>query len=205
MSAWDAETSLETFVGWLEWREPSTEAERQERRKREWSAWGIPAISIGLMMSGGVRDTSAKVALTGSCGPLRVLSAIIDQGKTVAAAWWLVNSAETAPDCVKTTPPLFLPIRAFARKSWFDGDTARRIERAQRLVLDDLGDESLDRRGGMRAQVDALIDARYADLLPTVITTNLSAIAFARRYGPRALRRIHERGQYIELATTERE
>ena len=56
-------------------------------------------------------------------------------------------------------------------KAWFD----RRVRNVQFLVIDDIGKEGPQRsRDVSESMVDAVIRARNAASLPTIITTNLS-------------------------------
>lgn len=54
-------------------------------------------------------------------------------------------------------------------------------------------------KGAFTNSLDGLVDARYRHLLPTVITTNLRAEEFKARYGARAIDRLRERGEFVEL------
>ena len=59
------------------------------------------------------------------------------------------------------------------------------------LALDDLGAEHEDRSEWAAAAVDAVVDARYRSLLPTVLATNLGPAELAERYY-RAFSRLQE-------------
>lgn len=60
------------------------------------------------------------------------------------------------------------------------------------LVLDDLGVEAMN--DWWRGRIEGLIDARYGDMLKTVITTNLGTEQFKKVYGERIARRVREAG-----------
>lgn len=119
---------------------------------------------------------------------LILLSGGVGCGKSCAAAWWLGRHGGdwvSAGDLAKISP-------------YAEGGGMERL-RAPRLVLDDLGMEYLDAKGFMQATLDGVIDHRYANMLPTVITTNLSAAEFKQRYGPRITDRIREAGTFIVI------
>lgn len=56
------------------------------------------------------------------------------------------------------------------------------------LVLDDLGTEKASE--WTNEQLYAIVNSRYKNLLPTIVTTNLSGAEFMERYGPRITRRL---------------
>ena len=75
------------------------------------------------------------------------------------------------------------------------------------LMLDDLGDEDLGRRTGAYAETDdrrrivyRVIDARYVDRLPTLITTNLSPDNIAEQFGERVAQRLCQRAIWLPMA-----
>jgi DNA replication protein DnaC len=71
------------------------------------------------------------------------------------------------------------------------------------LVLDDLGAEALDQKGLQLALIDELLDNRYSRRnCRTIVTTNLSAKTFQRRYGERAWDRLREVGAWVGMGTT---
>ena len=179
----------------------ATEEARQRRQTH--ASWGIPLKDIEAIGTGHLRETAATRILAAFAEDrtteLLVLSGPVGCGKTTAAAQWLCRARE-APSWLETQPPLFLPVAQFERTSRYSAQAMSRMERARALVLDDLGAEYLDDKGAFVALLDSLIDARYRDLRPTVITTNLHASQFAARYGERTVDRIRERGRFVELA-----
>jgi DNA replication protein DnaC len=118
-----------------------------------------------------------------------VLSGGVGCGKSCAAAWWLGQHGGdwiSAGDLSKISP--------------YEGGGTERL-RSARLVLDDLGVEYLDAKGFLQATLDGVIDHRYANMLPTVITTNLSAAEFKARYGKRVEDRIREAGAFVVITS----
>jgi DNA replication protein DnaC len=75
------------------------------------------------------------------------------------------------------------------------------LEKASKLVIDDIGTEYSDQKGFVTSFVDGLINERYANLLPTVITTNLRVETFTERYGERVARRVRTVGTFVSIAT----
>lgn len=118
---------------------------------------------------------------------LVILQGGVGSGKTCAAAWWAIQHGA-----------LWITAPRLARVSPFEAE-AERIERAHRLVIDDLGAEYLDPKGFFLAQLDALINERYAHKLPTVITTNVDKEPFKKRYEARIADRIREAGEFVKI------
>lgn len=104
-------------------------------------------------------------------------------GKTVAAAAALTKGG------------VFVRAVELARLSSFDAADRATFARccdARVLVLDDLGAELL--HDGWRPALDELVDVRYGERLPTLLTTNLDAASFKARYGERIADRIRHDG-----------
>lgn len=137
------------------------------------------------------KRTSAVELLTeatqrdGIC--LVVLQGGVGCGKSCAAALWA--SQKNA---------YWITAKALARIGAYDDD-AKKLEKHKHLVIDDLGTEYADQKGFFLSNLDGLIDARYADELPTVITTNVSAAEFKTRYGERIADRIRGSGAWVEV------
>ncbi len=128
-------------------------------------------------------------------GPSRrimVLSGRGGEGKTTAAAWFAAQGAYSR----------FVRATELARMEFEPQRTEKigALETVIRMVIDDLGTESLDPQGRVAALVDGLVDARYASQLRTLITTNLPRAEFRERYGARIWRRIQEAGEFVELS-----
>ena len=183
-------------------REEQEQRVRQEQRRRQqWAAWGIPSKDIPPIAERRLHPTPALAEIAAfekRQAILLVLSGPVGCGKTTAAAQWLTQ-ARGRGTYIKPRARLFLPIAACARLERFDDASVLPVERAEALVLDDLGAEYLDDKGAFTSLLDSIIDARYRHVLPTVITTNLRAAEFKARYGDRTADRIRERGDFIEL------
>lgn len=97
-------------------------------------------------------------------------------GKTLVATLALKRVLAAGYDGYFTTFPDMLDMyqstwRDKEEKAWFD----RRVRNVQFLVIDDIGKEGPQRsRDVSESMVDAVIRARNAASLPTIITTNLS-------------------------------
>ncbi len=185
-------------------REPTAEevAAREDLEKRQrvldLSQRGIPEKDVARVL--GIEPLEARTALLSaraflSYPPSRrilVLSGMGGEGKTTAAAWWAAQGAYSR----------FAPAPEIARMEYSPERTSymHALETVLRLVVDDLGSEALDREGRVLAAVDALINARYAGMRKTLITTNLTRDGFRERYGVRIWRRIEEVGGFVELA-----
>lgn len=119
-----------------------------------------------------------------------ILAGGLGVGKTVAAAW--------ATDSYQLSA-LFVDATEIARASWYDNEAYGRWERVDLLVIDDLGVEYADKKGGFTMQLDGLLNSRYNNGLKTIITTNLTLERFKERYSERVMDRIHECGRFVEL------
>jgi DNA replication protein DnaC len=135
-----------------------------------------------------VRLLDNAVNREGTC--LVVLQGGVGCGKTCAAALWATK-----------VDAHWVTAKALARMSAYD-DEAKNLEKRRHLVIDDLGTEYADAKGFFLSNLDGLIDARYADELPTVITTNVAADEFKARYGARIADRIRGAGAWVEVGGT---
>jgi len=178
------------------------EAQRQADLRRDLVERGCPAKDLERAISGELQDTAAVSEARGAMAlglTLLVLSGLRGCGKTTAAAWWLLQRRKPS-EYVRTGPPRFVDATALARWPKYDDAKMHELERASALVIDDLGIEYDDKHGAFRSFLDGLVNARYAAVLPTLITTNLRATEFKERYGERIADRIREAGRYVELA-----
>ena len=143
------------------------------------------------LVPGAVRDWQ------GSDGEGLVLMGPTGTGKTVSAiyaAWrmWyqdpvLVDSDATFASAVSVSRHIF------SRDRWLTDVAAR----AALLIVDDWGVDS--DHDWVRSEMDWLVDARWRNLRPTIVTTNLRPTdgtgSFSRSY-PRALSRL---GTIVEM------
>lgn len=120
-----------------------------------------------------------------------VLYGAVGSGKTMAAAEWVWNDA-------KPRGGMFLTMTQFQFMSPYDEHKMRRITTCCRLVLDDVGTEYSDKSGAFTSKFETVLNARYCEKLPTILTTNLTCDEFCRRYGPRVARRVHETGGFFD-------
>ncbi len=68
------------------------------------------------------------------------------------------------------------------------------------LVIDDLGREYFSEKGFGIAEWDYLFDCRYADKLPTIITTNLEPAELIQKYNQRVYDRLKECAIWIRVS-----
>jgi hypothetical protein len=161
----------------------------------------------------GLTATPALEALSDDAAILVCLSGNPGCGKTTAAASWiwryLNDSANWAPDrrmlgtpaVIPARPlPLFIKAARLSRWERYDAKEMDKLLLAARLVIDDLGVEFQDSKGNFMAILDEVIDVRYDESRPTVVTTNLEADAFKLRYGERIADRIRESGRFVSLS-----
>lgn len=173
------------------------EAERRQREVAKaqieyWRSRGIPAKDIRLIANGRLRETAAlrgaREFIASDLASL-VLSGPRGCGKTTAASW-VASEVRGA---------MFLDVSRVARLNRYDSASMDPAETCSLLVVDDLGQEFADERGAFLATFDGLFNARYSGERRTIITTNLTAADFKRRYGDRIADRIRETGDFLEL------
>ena len=94
---------------------------------------------------------------------------------------------------------MFIPAYKLERASRYSDIEMLKLEGARRLVIDDLGREYTDAKGQATSVICNLIDARYNNNLPLLITTNMDGTEFRETYGERVASRMQECGQFLEL------
>lgn len=120
-------------------------------------------------------------------------------GKTLAAAWFVANlGAHMNPKWVSA------PDLARVRRDRDAEDPVDEAIKARALVIDDVGTEHASDSGWATGQIARVIESRYADGAPTLITTNLDRADFKGRYGERVNDRLNEQGIYIAIAGSSR-
>jgi hypothetical protein len=185
---------------------------KQKRRaaSREWC--GAPR-RVWDVLAGEVAETEAiarvrewlKARKTDQSVWCLVLSAGKGAGKSVAAGLAMEELGAHPVDrrnrlCQGEDIVSWWPSSRLARLSGYDGRFDKICESPHIVVIDDLGTEFLDAKGWFLQAVDALVDARYAGYLPTIITTNLTGQAFKERYSERVVDRLREGGSFFEFA-----
>lgn len=186
-------------------REEREKAERERNERLMWMSEEVcvPAKDIDLITAdGGMVETKALRAVREGLREghrIIVLSGTRGSGKTTAAAWYAVQN-QPRHEYLRTQWQYFIDANQLSRYPRYDEQKMHRLERALALVIDDLGVEYDDKQGNFRSLFDALVNARYAAMLPTVITTNLSAEQFKERYGERVADRIREVGRFVSIA-----
>lgn len=121
-------------------------------------------------------------------------------GKTLLSLLLLKRLLSLGYDGFFTTFPDFLDYwtggwRDEDEKSWF----VRRIRNAEFLVIDDIGKEMRGRFQVAEASLDAVVRSRVANLLPTIITMNLTVEELAHDYSPYILSLAQESSTIIEM------
>jgi DNA replication protein DnaC len=155
--------------------------------QRAIDVWAVGAATTKASEAlGRMREQKATFALlTGDTGV----------GKTCAA---VAMMAETLLDDVRSdVPVLFVRATEGARMGLYDEADrkfAAQMKEADLLVIDDLGAEFVSDGSIWRTILDEVLDTRYGDRRPTVLTTNLTAEAFKARYGARIADRIRHAG-----------
>lgn len=173
------------------------------------SKLGLAEKDLELIRADRLATTTLAVEALARAAIVTVLSGGPGTGKTTAAAWWL-HAYVTDPECWNEVDswgsppkpkgiPVFVTAARLARWPRYNEAEMDRLIRAPRLVIDDLGAEFLDEKGSFRALIDEVVNERYANRRPTVITTNLDVEPFKDRYGERVADRIRESGKWMGL------
>lgn len=116
-------------------------------------------------------------------------------GKTTAAVGGM--ALRLLEDRREDLPAIFVRAVEGARMGLYDAEDKRLAQQmltAGLLVLDDLGAEFLSEGSIWRSILDEVIDTRYGERVPTIITTNLDGAGFKKRYGERIADRIRHAG-----------
>ena len=67
------------------------------------------------------------------------------------------------------------------------------------LIIDDLGREYFTDKGFGIAEWDAFFDTRYSEMLPTIITTNMTPEEFVQKYNRRIYDRLKECAEWLTI------
>ncbi len=176
------------------------EAEEHNRAKLRASlystllGWGVPKRHARLVTQDSLRESRALEVVRQEA-LFVVLAGGVGNGKTTAAAWWI---AQGEPPPIQ---PVFASAFELQQVDRFSPDRTNAIVMAGRLVIDDLGVEYADEKGAFQTLFDYVINKRWANELPLVITTNLTAPEFCRRYGERNIDRLQDLGGvFVELS-----
>jgi hypothetical protein len=127
-------------------------------------------------------------------------------GKTLAAVRWLLapyldldgweNDGGTWwPARVRRL--MFRTLKSLTRIDQYDQREVDPLFWADRLVLDDLGQEYADKHGFLASLVDEVVTERHRHGRQIVMTANLSPAAFVKRYGERVVDRIAGAGKIV--------
>jgi DNA replication protein DnaC len=207
--AWGAEDKLRR----------DRERQEQEGRKAIGAArralvekLNLPEKHLEMLQDGGPElERTLAIEAVSRAHLLTVLSGGPGTGKTTAAVSWLFVWAWDEKSWRVTTegfsakaafcyaPGVFVTAARLARFSRYDERQMDELLRAGRLVIDDLGAEFLDVKGSFLSLLDEVVNERYANRRPTILTTNLGVLAFKERYGERIADRIRESGSFVSL------
>lgn len=153
---------------------PTMEEKMLRRRipRRFWELINEPKETLAM--------TYVRALLEGK-GLLLLLHGNAGCGKSTAAAWALAQRSGLwvgAPDLARP-----------AKED--DEATDRELATAPFLVIDELGTEYSTDKKYAESRINLALSKREADLLPTIITANLSTQEFKDRYGERTVSRIN--------------
>lgn len=137
-------------------------------------------------------DDKTIIVLTGAPGC----------GKSVSAALWLASYVFRTDRWQQTkdgwrfaqTLPVWTRASELARIDHYDADVVNPLLLSSRLVIDDCGEEYLDKFGFYTSLLDEIVSTRHEQLRPTLMTTRLSSGCFFERYGERMISRLRADG-----------
>jgi len=164
--------------------------------------------------SGPVAETEAMTAAMAHKDGALLLLGKPGSGKTLAATrrllrpicnpanWLFCNGGWQyrrfiATDPRRTGELIWRTARSLARIQQYDQDTVEELFSARLLVLDDLGQEYLDKNGFLASLIDEIVTERHRRELPTLLTSNTTPAEFTERYGHRVLDRIVDTGRMV--------
>lgn len=165
---------------------------------------GVPAQFASLVASGSLIGSDALVEIKRKPSAMTVLAGKVGVGKSVAAAWWLLQDylPGGSGDLLggsrgkKLARPLWVSAARLARWARYDDEEMARLLQASRLVIDDLYMEFADAKGNFQVTLDEVVNDRLSNDRPLVITSNLDVDGFRERYGERIADRIREHGRF---------
>jgi len=178
-----------------------TPGDSKKLMRKELTNSAVPPRVVDLLLGGNLNvPAGGWLELLGDAlgrKPMAVLAGPVGGGKTVAAAHAMAVNLPWHHDERRPLKALFVPAYELMQISPYGSDLER-LSQPDVLVLDDLGREYLDEKGFLLALIDALLNHRYDRGLITVMTTNLNAVSFSKRYGERIVDRLREVGTFIE-------
>jgi DNA replication protein DnaC len=188
---------------------------RADEIQRRLEEAGVPARAQVFDVASLAATPAVRAVREAGDAIINVLAGSPGVGKTVAAALWMFEHLSASErwqyggSAEWTTGGERMVYRwtggklvwrsagDLARTDHYSREAVGEIETADRLVIDDLGAEYTDAKGFFLSLLDEIINARYGNNRPTVITTNLDVMAFRNRYGERIADRIREAGRFV--------
>lgn len=127
-------------------------------------------------------------------------------GKTVAAIRWLLRPLLELGNWVhdngrwyprRQFSGSFRTAKSLARVRQYEQRDLEALFEVRRLVVDDMGQEFLDKSGFLASLIDEVVTERHRRNRATVMTANLSVDLFLERYGDRVLDRVNGDGRVV--------
>jgi DNA replication protein DnaC len=196
--------------------EPEPSLEEHERRETarladHLRACGAPERAVDVITSGACETVATRAIADWlkTDTPFLLLLGGTGTGKTVAAVGALRSARRDTYFLSKSGP---VPCWVYSASAGFfcdidelkgasyrsEGEELHaKCKRIPLLILDDLGIETVDSKGIWQAAFDALVKARDAKRLRTIITANMTGEQFRATYGDRAYSRIKGAGVVV--------
>lgn len=201
LGAWQATPAgREWMVARAQEAQAAADADRRDRWSEILQETGVPA-GLAERIWEGIGASQPLNAIRLTVFRILVLAGNVGTGKSMAAAWWLLAPHLPGTPIEKgprgRLPSLWVSAARLARWERYDDTEMQRLLCAPRLVIDDLGTEFTDAKGNSDAIIDEVVNDRLSNKRPLVITTNLTADVFRKRYGERIADRIREHGEFL--------
>jgi hypothetical protein len=191
-------TELEQFYAGVQGK-----AEEAGVTPREFSEATGPVAATAPMLAAMEHENGALLLL-GKPGTGKTLAAtrwllrpICNPSNWIACNGWWRPRRPTSEDSKRSGADLWRTARSLARIQQYDEAAVEKLLSARRLVLDDLGQEYLDKGGFLASLIDEIVTERHRRELATVMTSNTTPAEFTERYGHRVLDRIVDTGRMV--------
>jgi DNA replication protein DnaC len=146
-----------------------------------------------------IAKNMTSLVLTGPTGTGKThLAAAIVRNLILAGKIFRIGNLNWSYGDFVTVPDLLLKLRQTfnSRKGDSESDIVDRLRTVPFLVLDDLGSEKPSE--WVTTTLYTIVDARYREVMPTIVTTNLSMSQIASQLHPRIASRLSD-GKVIKL------
>ena len=127
-----------------------------------------------------------------------ILNSIIDNHKIkINKETEILQTSIKSPYIFTTALDMFLELSQIYTKTVDAMQTINKFKECKLLIIDDLGGEKTTDRS--KEFLQSIIDYRYSNYLPVIITTNLSADELKMRYDERTIDRLRDICEFLTI------